>query len=260
MCVKKYIDSNFSNFNNINNIYIHLNYMMSNILVSDHINAKNHEMIKLFNLSNIYKSYMSYYGVLNKKKINLDTDINNTTTEFKYFKKIMLSHIKDSVLYKKYFNTTIDLKNFIKTISFVVNLDVYGGSGLHWTSIFIDLRNNKNNDNNTTLTINIDIEYFDSIGFKYSKFDFYKKYIKNIILSIAIFFKFAFKEKGLDSNISFYKNKYQHQQSDTECGIYSIFYILTRLNNFDKEIIYNKHFCDNFMKKLRTIFFSECSL
>ena len=102
-----------------------------------------------------------------------------------------------------------DLKELIKRkknqIGIVFNLDFHTGPGTHWVSLYIDIKNKF-------------IFYFDSNGDKTPKQ--IKTFINRIIL------------QGKKENIDFVlyeNNKTEHQRSNTECGMYSLFFIITML-------------------------------
>ena len=126
----------------------------------------------------------------------------------------------DTVVNKKcVFNTlcNFNLNKFInekKTqIGIVFNLDFHTGPGTHWVSLYIDVKNKF-------------IFYFDSNG------ESVPKQIKNLINKVI--------HQGKNENIIFtvYENNVtEHQQSNTECGMYSLFFIVTMLT---KKIINKK--------------------
>lgn len=102
-----------------------------------------------------------------------------------------------------------DLKELIKRkknqIGIVFNLDFHTGPGTHWVSLYIDIKNKF-------------IFYFDSNGEKTP--NQIKTFINRVIL------------QGKKENIEFVlyeNNKTEHQKSNTECGMYSLFFIITML-------------------------------
>lgn len=97
----------------------------------------------------------------------------------------------------------------------VMNTDHHKGPGKHWVAFFIDGRN-KNN---------ITLEYFNSSGNPPPK-----EVVKWMNES---------KEKGLKPIIV---TNLQHQKYDTECGMYSLCYIRSRIEN-----IPHTHFRDNYI-------------
>ena len=104
----------------------------------------------------------------------------------------------------------LSLQNMIhrnkRKLGVVFNLDKHDGPGTHWVSMFVDLDNNI-------------IFYYDSalnpVPREVSK-------LKNEIIEQG---------KGLDHPIQFkyMQNDYAHQSTNTECGMYSLFFIITFL-------------------------------
>jgi hypothetical protein len=117
----------------------------------------------------------------------------------------------------------------------VLNTDMYSGPGIHWVSLFIDLRDKKNPT----------IEYFNSSG---------NLPLKNFrILMEELKDKF---EKCVSENIKLVNvTKEEQQQSDNNCGSWAVFYQYNRLkgipykyfNGVDYESIEDK-VIDNFRK------------
>ena len=122
-------------------------------------------------------------------------------------------------------------KNNIHKIGLVYNLDISSGPGTHWVAIFID---NKNNE----------INYYDSYGSEPIKlindfiFNLKKKYIK----------------LGYDPIIIY--NDKRHQYGGSECGMYSINFLLERLNNVTMYQIYNRKISDKKMNNLRKLIYN----
>lgn len=119
-----------------------------------------------------------------------------------------------------------DLLNY-DSIAIVFNLDTYYESGSHWVSLYID---------NKSKTC----EYFDSVGNEpnvhISKFI---KYIKRVVLS----------------NHRLLVNKTVHQVKNTECGVYSIHYIIQRLNGKTFGQVCKTVIRDDDMNRFRNIIF-----
>ena len=125
-----------------------------------------------------------------------------------------------------------------------LNLDVYEGYGIHWISMFIDLDYGI-------------IYYYDSALHPIPKevTRLKKEIIKQgLSLDPPIHFKYM-------------KNKYDHQKTDSECGVYSLFFIITFLtgeNEIQKNmsmddkiaLFSQKSIPDEYMKKYRDIYFN----
>lgn len=131
-------------------------------------------------------------------------------------------------------------------IGVVINLDKFREDGSHWVSLFLDLQEGF-------------IFYFDSIGDKIPKeikklVDRLKKHCKKLETPIEL------KE---------YNNyKIEHQKGNSECGMYSLFFIITlltgKINNVpfkspeEKiELFRQPRIPDSYVNKFRKIYFTE---
>jgi len=121
-------------------------------------------------------------------------------------------------------------KNNINKIGIIYNLDVSSGPGTHWVAIFID---NKKNE----------INYYDSCG------SLPTKLISNFIESLV--------KKYNENNFSpivIYNDK-RHQYGGSECGVYSMNFILERLHNTNMYQISNMYIPDEKMNYLRKLLY-----
>jgi hypothetical protein len=147
------------------------------------------------------------------------------------------------------------LENFMKKyknkrkIGIVFNLDKHNQGGSHWVSMFVDLEDNF-------------IFYFDSAG------DKIQPEIENLANAII---KQAF-ELPESIVLEFHQNyPVEHQMGNNECGMYSLFFIVTMLtneidepsnkkifNNYREKIEFFKkeRITDKYMNKYRDIFFN----
>jgi len=99
-----------------------------------------------------------------------------------------------------------------KRIGIVFNLDTHNENGSHWVAMYIDHQSKT-------------IEYFDSLG------NFPNKHILKFINS---FYK-KIREK-LENEYQILINQIEHQKENSECGVYSIYFIIHRLfgNTFNE--------------------------
>lgn len=124
------------------------------------------------------------------------------------------------------------LKRGKKKIGIIFNLDPHYKEGSHWVSMFIDIDKKF-------------IFYFDSTSDPAPKE--VKKLIKRIVL------------QGKDLNIIFKKpiiNDVEHQMEDTECGIYSLYFIINLIKNKTPEDFLGKKISDKEMENLRKVYFN----
>lgn len=153
---------------------------------------------------------------------------------------------------------TFSLKRFMKAkktkIGIVFNLDKHYQSGSHWVSLFIDTENHF-------------LFYFDSADNDIPP-EIWQKNARGGPLPLVN----RLIEQGKTENIrfKFYTNAgNQHQKSNTECGMYSIFFITTLLTGktpFTKGVMpvqsrinlfLKKKIPDKYMLECRKIFFND---
>ena len=129
---------------------------------------------------------------------------------------------------KKYINNNINI------IGFIFNLDPHYKSGSHWVALYLDCNKKI-------------IYYFDSNG----------ELIPNEIKKLSD--KIINQAKEMNINIK-YKDNYKtiHQQSNTECGMYCLYFIITLLTGTHTFDYFNKNIInDNKVEKFRKIYFNE---
>lgn len=125
----------------------------------------------------------------------------------------------------------------------VFNLDKHDQPGSHWVSLFIDLDDEY-------------VFYMDSVG-------------DTVPREIKVFVDRVIKQ-GLQSNkhMNFYENSpMQHQTGDTECGVYSLYFIITMLTGQTDKLTFdtaedkisffkNERIPDKYISKFRKIYFN----
>jgi hypothetical protein len=116
---------------------------------------------------------------------------------------------------------------YYKKLALVLNLDPHNLSGSHWVSVYIDILECK-------------VEYFDSLGDKPTR------NIKKVLGYLC---------KELDCDLSI--NSQQFQIEDSECGIYSLYYIISRLLGIKSSNIIKNVIRDTKMNKYRDILYSS---
>lgn len=129
------------------------------------------------------------------------------------------------------------LKRFIDEritkIGIVFNLDKHNQGGSHWVSMFIDLEDNF-------------VFYLDSAGEK----------IKPEIKVLADRIIKQASELPNKKHLLFYENyPIEHQMGENECGMYSLFFIITMLTGETGALFNNNKRFSNSMQKIR--FFKE---
>jgi len=127
-----------------------------------------------------------------------------------------------------------NIKKYQKKIGIIFNTDPANQPGEHWISMFIDL------DNNTLC-------FFDSTG------DEPPKQIVDLIEKLIE----QSKNLGITNYLKPIINKEKHQFQDSECGVYSIYFILQRLQGKSCNSIFTKKIDDESMNKNRKVLFSN---
>ena len=138
-----------------------------------------------------------------------------------------------------YFNVSNKLKKRKFKIGIIFNLDKHDQPGSHWVSLFIHLKNKT-------------IYYFDSV-----KSNNHNNPIPPEILRFVKKIQDQGKENNMDLTFE-HNDKLAHQTKNTECGMYSLYFIINMLKDTKT--------WDNFMKvrikdddvhKFRKIYFNQ---
>ena len=128
------------------------------------------------------------------------------------------------------------LKNGKTKIGIIFNTDPHNKPGEHWISMFINIKNQK-------------IFFFDSTG------DEPPKQIMNLVDRIID------EGKNLTPKINFEFDSNQgieHQYGNTECGIYSLYFIVHMLEDkFTSNYLKTHILKDKYMEKFRNIYFND---
>lgn len=130
-----------------------------------------------------------------------------------------------------------------KTLSCVINSDVHTRGGEHWMALFVDMRS-------TTWTV----EFFNSSGSPpVIQFTKWLVDTKNRLEDYI-------RDKKLSNNVEVISvSEIKHQDTRTECGVYSLFYIFARLNNIPYEYFMKNKVHDDLMFEFRQHLFYDPS-
>ena len=128
------------------------------------------------------------------------------------------------------FNIMNMKKNKIFKIGIIYNLDVSSGDGTHWVAVYID---NKNNE----------INYFDSYGSMPTPLirDFIQKVADN------------YEANGITPKVIYNDKRFQYGHS--ECGVYSMNFILERIHGTTMYDLTNLDIPDENMNYLRNVLY-----
>ena len=151
--------------------------------------------------------------------------------------------------YKVYMNTCVAeelcklniqelIKSGITQIGIVFNTDPHYLPGAHWVSVYISLQKNSSK---------FGFYYYDSAADKPSK------YISKLFESI----KSQFKSIKVKNQFKLHINTIQHQYGDSECGMFSMYFIINMLKkNVTFDSFIKKKITDNEVFKLRNKYFN----
>jgi len=135
------------------------------------------------------------------------------------------------------FNIQNEIKSGIKKIGIIFNLDPHYKGGSHWVSLFINIKTKK-------------IFYFDSAGEKIPQQ--IEKFVKTVIeqgKSLPINKRINFE---FDQN-----HPVEHQYGNTECGVYSLFFIVHMLEDQINSYYLKHHILkDKYMEKFRKVYYN----
>lgn len=190
------------------------------------------EWLTNYDILDVLDQYQTAYPqflFLGPSPIDFDTKVNATCVENS------LCH----------FSVKQCLKNGKTKIGIIFNTDPHYKGGSHWISMFIDLDE-------------LFVFYFDSAGDKIPK-------------EIAVFRDRVIKQAADESLVLKYYDNYkrQHQRGFTECGMYSLFFIITMLtgkigqagrkSSLEKRLhlFMKDNIRDKYVEKYRKIYFNK---
>lgn len=139
------------------------------------------------------------------------------------------------------FNLKKEIKRGKKKIGVIFNTDDHTKSGAHWISLFINIETGEMN-------------FFDSVGDKAPN---YVKKICNTIKDQAS----ELNKSGEGIKLPEFKfdetHPHEHQQENTECGIYSLYFISNMITKNNFSFFKTKVVDDEDMEKFRNVFFNK---
>lgn len=121
------------------------------------------------------------------------------------------------------------IKNNIKKVGMIFNLDRHTEPGSHWVAIYIDINKEE-------------IYYFDSYG------DDIPKQLLKLCENV--------KEQS-DNKYKIFVNKKVHQRGNSECGMYCLYFIIQLLNGTHFDTFQTERVPDEKMEKLRKEYFNS---
>ena len=183
------------------------------------------DLLSNFDIDNLCKNWMENSEQFNKKYYHIP------------FQMIDFAEFKNSL-------RDLDINNLIKNkydcFSCVLNTDKSSGRGKHWFCIYGDLSvENKQGDRCVT------IEHFNSSGMPMRIPVL--KWLERTICDLKL--------KKIDAKYKYVNRNHQLQYSDTECGVWSLIYILSRLFNKSNNWMIKDNIKDSEITKYRDYIF-----
>jgi len=124
------------------------------------------------------------------------------------------------------------VKNGKTKLGIIFNLDEHYKSGSHWVGMFVDLKKGE-------------IRYFDSYGI------IADKRVRKLVRRISDYLK----KQNIEPIVGY--NKVRHQYEGSECGVYSINFILRMLAGDDFDDICNNKVADKEVNQCRKVYFTN---
>lgn len=229
---------------------------------SDQICWLKQDFIKELSDKNILKFTFRPDGPEGKFEWLNTLHINNTMAQyekkykdFKFFGAVPIDFDDLPYLGIKDINFDKLYQNNKTKLGFIFNLDEHWQSGSHWVSMYADLKNNK-------------IYYFDSYGKRpekrirnfvkrISKWCYNKSYCTNSCSEINTsdsYMNFDRKNR-IEKKLNVDYNHNRHQYKNSECGVYSLNFILRLLNGNTYEDISHNKILDDEINKCRDVYF-----
>jgi hypothetical protein len=178
--------------------------------------------IDILNVLKQYEETFSNFKFIGPTSIDFDTVINDTCVSEELCK----------IQIKKFINSGIN------KIGIIFNLDKHDEGGSHWVSMFINIQEGI-------------IFYFDSAA---NDIPNEIQKLVNVILKQSKYLKIPMK---------YYTNlPRQHQQGNSECGMYSLYFIITMLDDIQSmkskiDIFKKKNISDKFVESFRSKYFNS---
>lgn len=155
--------------------------------------------------------------------------------DFKFFGAVPMDFAELSMLELSKPDYAGLIKNGKTRLGVVFNLDNHNQSGSHWVAMFTDINKGQ-------------LYYFDSVGIKP------EKRVRTLMREQSRFIK----ENGIPYDKQIVDvNTVQHQKENTECGVYSMNFIIRMLKGMNFNELCNKPISDKHINKCRKVYFSK---
>ena len=173
-----------------------------------------------------YEDTYKDFKFIGPSPIDFDTIMEeNNSDNYKGKKQAVWPELKN-------LNINKQKKKGINKIGIIFNLDPHTKGGSHWVAMYIDIKKSK-------------IYYFDSNGIDAPK------QVKALVKRIKA------QGRAIGKNFSYEHNSFEHQMEDTECGIYTLYFIINMLKGRNFSYFKQNRIADETMMKLRKKYFNQ---
>jgi len=182
-------------------------------------NAKPNEWLSSLDIEGVMKQYENYYKCfefLGPSPIDYD--------HHKLYGECVWEELCN-------LNISEQMKRNINKIGIILNTHPHNKGGEHWISMFVNIKRKQ-------------IVYFDSNGNKPPT------QVSKLMNEI----KNQGKQLGIDFKL--YANEIEHQKTDSECGMYCLYFIIEMLKDNDLDYFLKNEIHDNKVFKLRKKYFN----
>jgi hypothetical protein len=192
--------------------------------------------LDILSVMNQYEKKYSCFQFIGPSPIDFDKDVNSQQSYNNSNNNNNNTKKKECVWNELCNFNIVKLNNQgIKTkIGIIFNTDPHNEPGEHWVSLFIDIKHRL-------------IVYFDSAG-------------SSIPLEVKVFVERIQKQiyDNKQEKYDFIENKIEHQKKNTECGMYSLYFIIQMLKtgNYKQFTETQQTITDEEMEKLREEYFN----
>jgi len=230
-------------------------FYYNNILLIQEI-YKINEKKSFIHFDTFYMDVNKKLDNLNKMIVNLEKKFNSQNYPIEFINIINKQYPNLAADFIDQINQIKNKKFPIKKIGIVPNLDEHWKGGSHWVSLFINLETGQ-------------IYFFDSYGYRPDKrirsflkiiaeWKYKKDTGKTLNFDADNYMKGSSKEKNeIEKKYDIRYSEIRNQYKNSECGVYSMNFIIRLLHNANFDNIISNEVPDDTINKCREIYFNN---
>ena len=230
-------------------------FYYNNILLIQEI-YKINEKKSFIHFDTFYMDVNKKLDNLNKMIVNLEKKFNSQNYPIEFINIINKQYPNLAADFINQINEIKNKKYPIKKIGIVPNLDEHWKGGSHWVSLFINLETGQ-------------IYFFDSYGYRPEKrirsflkiiaeWKYKKDTGKTLNFDADNYMKGSSKEKNeIEKKYDIRYSEIRNQYKNSECGVYSMNFIIRLLHNANFDNIISNEVPDDTINKCREIYFNN---